>query len=135
MRPMLGRHAANLPDPIGMTMDFLKYVWIAQLIYTFVIASTKFAVLAFYWRLFSINARTTIWVVSGMCAAWWVSIVSVSIHSLTGNNTDRPFASCCASSSAAYLFRRHGTSLSQEQSASLSDPYTWEDPFLMLFLI
>lgn len=72
---MLGRHVANLPDPM-MIIDFLRSVWLAQIFYTFAIASIKFSVLAFYWRLFAVNARVVILVVAGMCVAWFVAIVS-----------------------------------------------------------
>lgn len=81
MRSMLGRHVANLPDPM-MIIDFLRSVWIAQVFYTFAIASIKFAVLAFYWRLFSVNARIVIWVVFGMCVAWFIAIVGTPVHNL-----------------------------------------------------
>ncbi|KAH9869189.1 hypothetical protein IAQ61_006394 [Plenodomus lingam] len=73
MRDMLGRHVADLPDPM-MIIEFLKCVWIAQLMYTFAITSTKLAVLAFYWRLFAVSARVIIWVVAGMCIAWFIGI-------------------------------------------------------------
>ena len=72
---MLGRHAADLANPL-MIIDFLKSVWIAQVFYTFAIAGIKLAVLAFYWRLFSVSARYVIWVVSGMAVAWFIAIVS-----------------------------------------------------------
>lgn len=81
MRSMLGRHVANLPDPL-MIIDFLKCVWIAQLLYTFAIASIKLAVLAFYWRLFAVKSRTMILVVAGMCIAWFIAIVSTALRSL-----------------------------------------------------
>ncbi|CAO2657793.1 Nn.00g039190.m01.CDS01 [Neocucurbitaria sp. VM-36] len=73
MRSMLGRHVADLEDPL-MIIDFLKSVWIAQVFYTFAIAGIKLAVLAFYWRLFSVNARNIIWIVSGMSIAWFIAI-------------------------------------------------------------
>ncbi|KAF2134347.1 hypothetical protein P153DRAFT_420062 [Dothidotthia symphoricarpi CBS 119687] len=80
MRSMLGRHVANLSHPL-MVIDFLKSVWIAQMFYTFAIACIKFAVLAFYWRLFSVNARTVIWIVAGMCAAWYIAMLMCFVFS------------------------------------------------------
>lgn len=72
---MLGLHVTELPDPM-MIIDFLKSIWIAQILYTFAIANIKFVVLAFYWRLFSVKMRAVIWVVAGMCVAWFIAIVS-----------------------------------------------------------
>ena len=78
MRPMLGLHVADLPNPM-MIVDFLKTIWIAQIFYTLGITANKFVVLAFYWRLFSIKMRMTIWVVGGLCTAWFIAIVSLLI--------------------------------------------------------
>lgn len=74
---MLGLHVTQLADQM-MIVDFLKYIWVAQIIYTFAIANIKFVVLAFYWRLFSVKMRAAIWIVAGMCIAWFIAIVSVS---------------------------------------------------------
>ncbi|KAF1844725.1 uncharacterized protein K460DRAFT_97550 [Cucurbitaria berberidis CBS 394.84] len=74
MRSMLGRHVDSLPNPL-MIIDFLKCIWIAQIFYTFAIACIKFAVLAFYWRLFSVHARTAIWIVAAACVAWFIAIL------------------------------------------------------------
>ncbi|KAF2848189.1 hypothetical protein T440DRAFT_500551 [Plenodomus tracheiphilus IPT5] len=63
MRDMLGRHVADLPDPMML------------ILYTCAIANIKLAVLAFYWRLFAVNARIAIWIVSGMCIAWFLAIL------------------------------------------------------------
>jgi hypothetical protein len=74
---MLGLHVTELPNPI-MIVDFLKTIWIAQIFYTLGITANKFVVLAFYWRLFSIKMRVTIWVVGGLCASWFIAIVGLS---------------------------------------------------------
>lgn len=77
MRKSLGLHAGEITDPTRI-MDFLRNIWIAQILYTFAISTIKFSVLAFYWRLFSVKGRTTIYLVTGMAVAWCVAIVSVT---------------------------------------------------------
>jgi hypothetical protein len=74
---MLGLHVMELSNPL-MIVDFLKIVFIANIFYTLCIANIKFVVLAFYWRLFSVQTRTMIWVVAGMCLAWFIAIVRLS---------------------------------------------------------
>jgi hypothetical protein len=78
MRPMLGRHVTDLENPLSI-IDFLKGIWVAQIFYTMSIANIKFVVLAFYWRLFSVKMRMTIWVMAGACIAWFVAIVRHSL--------------------------------------------------------
>jgi hypothetical protein len=81
MRPMLGLHITQLPNPL-MIVEFLKTIYIANILYTLAITANKFVVLAFYWRLFSIKMRKTIWLVGGLCAAWFIAIVSRAINTV-----------------------------------------------------
>jgi hypothetical protein len=85
MRSNLGRHVTDLSSPLEI-IDFLRVVFIANIFYTFAIANIKFVVLAFYWRLFSVKMRTTIWIVAGMCVAWFVAIVGLLTCSTTIRN-------------------------------------------------
>ncbi|KAH7393772.1 hypothetical protein DE146DRAFT_659974 [Phaeosphaeria sp. MPI-PUGE-AT-0046c] len=74
MRPMLGVHVTELPNQM-LIVDFLKSVYVGQILYTFAIANIKFVVLAFYWRLFSVKMRAVIWIVACMCIAWFIAIL------------------------------------------------------------
>jgi hypothetical protein len=75
MRQSLGVHVANLTDTTQL-VDFLRYVFIANILYTLCITSIKLSILAFYWRLFSVKGRTTIYIVTAMVIAWGIAIVS-----------------------------------------------------------
>jgi hypothetical protein len=79
MRSMLGIHVMELSNPM-MIVEFLRVVFVANIFYTLCIANIKLVVLAFYWRLFSIQSRTMIWVVAGMCLSWFVAIVGMPNH-------------------------------------------------------
>ncbi|KAF2832046.1 hypothetical protein CC86DRAFT_85348 [Ophiobolus disseminans] len=74
MRKSLGVHVADITDPIRI-VDFLRNVWIANILYTFSISMIKFSVLAFYWRLFSVKAQRMIYIVTVMVMAWLVAIL------------------------------------------------------------
>lgn len=75
MRPHLGKHADTLSIPI--IIQFLKYVFAAQLLYVIALAWIKLAILAFYWRLFSIKARWPVLITTGVVIAWIISGVSL----------------------------------------------------------
>lgn len=89
----MGIHIGEITDPMRV-VDFLRNVWIAQLFYTFAISTIKFSVLAFYWRLFSVKGRTTIYIVTAMAIAWCIAIVSMI------NKTDHCCTANVSSSSA-----------------------------------
>jgi hypothetical protein len=79
MWPTLGRHTEDLlalPDGVEQVTGFLKLVFIGQLMYTFGISFSKFSILAFYWRLFSVTARIPIYVMSFVAFGWCTGIVS-----------------------------------------------------------
>jgi hypothetical protein len=76
MRKSLGVHIIILTPPD--IIDFLKSVFIGQILYTFSITTIKLSVLAFYWRLFEIKARTTIYIVTAMSLSWCLAIVRLS---------------------------------------------------------
>jgi hypothetical protein len=83
MWPALSVHIAELmalPNGLEIITRFLKMVFIGQLLYTFGVAISKFAILAFYWRLFSITARIPIYIMSFVAFGWLTGIVSA--HSL-----------------------------------------------------
>jgi hypothetical protein len=73
MRKSLGVHITVLMPPD--IIDFFKSVFIGQILYTFSITTIKLSVLAFYWRLFEIKARTTIYIVTAMSISWCIAIV------------------------------------------------------------
>lgn len=74
MRKSLGMHLATITDP-AQIIDFLKMIFIGNILYVWGIATIKFSVLAFYWRLFSVNARLVIYIVTFMAAAWLIALV------------------------------------------------------------
>jgi hypothetical protein len=74
MRQSLGVHITDITNPLDI-IDFLKSVFIGQILYTFSITTIKLSVLAFYWRLFEIKARVTIYIVTAMSIAWCTAIV------------------------------------------------------------
>ncbi|KAH7018654.1 hypothetical protein B0J12DRAFT_722435 [Macrophomina phaseolina] len=78
MRKSLGLHIAEITDP-DRIIEFLKIVYIIQIMYVWAISITKFSVLAFYWRLFSVSARITIWIVTFMAVSWFVALVFLTI--------------------------------------------------------
>ena len=74
MRKSLGVHITDITNPLDI-VDFLKSVFIGQILYTFSITTIKLSVLAFYWRLFEIKARITIYIVTAMSISWCIAIV------------------------------------------------------------
>ena len=73
MRKQLGLHAAGIaPADI---IDFLRNVFIAQMLYVWAISTIKFSVLAFYWRLFSVNARIAIYIGMFLSVGWLITLV------------------------------------------------------------
>ena len=74
MRKSLGLHITTIEDPFQV-MDFLKSIYIANMLYTCSITAIKLSILGFYWRLFSLKARVVIYATLGMVIAWWISIV------------------------------------------------------------
>jgi hypothetical protein len=96
MRKSLGVHVAEITDPMRI-IDFLRNIWIAQILYTFSISTIKFSVLAFYWRLFSIKGRRTIYVVTFMSASWLIAIVRPQTpHFIQISHADPVTSSCSA---------------------------------------
>lgn len=74
MRKHLGQHADTLEVPV--VIQFLKYTFAAQLLYVVALAWIKLAILAFYWKLFSIKARWPITICAGIVVAWVFGVVS-----------------------------------------------------------
>jgi hypothetical protein len=77
MRKSLGVHITDITNPQDI-VQFLKSVFIGQILYTFSITTIKLSVLAFYWRLFEIKARITIYVITAMSISWCIAIVRPS---------------------------------------------------------
>ncbi|RMZ71660.1 integral membrane [Pyrenophora seminiperda CCB06] len=74
MRPSLGLHITDITD-LQQIMDFLRNIYVGQILYTLSITSIKLSVLAFYWRLFEIKARFTIIAVTACSIAWCIAIL------------------------------------------------------------
>lgn len=73
----MGTHIADImarPDGIEAVNNFLRWIFVGQLMYTFSISFSKFTILAFYWRLFSIKARIPIYVMSFIVFGWLISM-------------------------------------------------------------
>ncbi|KAF1830495.1 hypothetical protein BDW02DRAFT_572956 [Decorospora gaudefroyi] len=79
MRPSLGRHVTTISTE--KIIDFLLQVFMGQIFYTFSITTIKLSLLAFYWRLFEVKARITIYVVTAMSLAWCIAIFLCVIFS------------------------------------------------------
>lgn len=77
MRESLGLHATEIQDP-AQAIAFLKNIYVGNILYTLSITAIKLSVLAFYWRLFEIKARITIYIVTAAAIIWCISIVSLS---------------------------------------------------------
>ncbi|GAB1734328.1 hypothetical protein NU195Hw_g9169t1 [Hortaea werneckii] len=73
LRPWLGKHAGTEVS-IPHVVDFLRNLFVAQLLYTVCITLNKSTILAFYWRLFSVRSRIPILAVTAVVVAWFLSI-------------------------------------------------------------
>ena len=75
----LGRHYQVLgPDYLT---NFLKYLFIGEIIYTCQICAVKYSVLAFYYRIFKHSTiRLPIYILTAVITMWGVAIVSHSYH-------------------------------------------------------
>ena len=73
VRPQLGRHANELDLPT--IIQFMKFVFPAQLLYVVALAFIKCSLLAFYWRLFSIRSRGPIIAGVVIVIAWCIAVV------------------------------------------------------------
>ncbi|KAI4656049.1 hypothetical protein J4E93_000765 [Alternaria ventricosa] len=74
MRESLGLHINEITNPLQI-IAFLRNIYIGQILYTLSITSIKLSVLAFYWRLFEIKSRITIYVVTAASIAWCIAIM------------------------------------------------------------
>lgn len=75
--PVLGSHAAVIlaePDGVAKVNNFLRWIFVLQMIYTISISLNKFTILAFYWRLFSVKVRWPIYIMTFVVFGWLVSI-------------------------------------------------------------
>jgi hypothetical protein len=127
MWPALGIHIAELmgrPDGLEIITRFLKMVFIGQLLYTFGVAVSKFAILAFYWRLFSITARIPIYIMSFIVFGWLTGIVSA--HSLIWRGPTNMIYSASPSFLPVILSPQVGTSPSQRRLVSAPSRSTSE---------
>lgn len=68
-------HITAVQDPNDI-VDFLRNVYIGQILYVLSIVAIKYSVLAFYWRLFSVSARVAIYIVTFMVTGWLIALVS-----------------------------------------------------------
>ncbi|KNG49534.1 integral membrane protein [Stemphylium lycopersici] len=60
---------------LALANGFFYVCIIGQILYTLSITAIKLSVLAFYWRLFEVKARLTIYVVTGASIAWCTAIM------------------------------------------------------------
>ncbi|EMD61100.1 hypothetical protein GGP41_010008 [Bipolaris sorokiniana] len=74
MRDSLGLHIYEIENPLQI-IAFLKNIYVGNILYTLCITSVKLSVLAFYWRLFEIKARITIYIVTAAAIAWCTAIL------------------------------------------------------------
>ncbi|KAF2794214.1 hypothetical protein K505DRAFT_337152 [Melanomma pulvis-pyrius CBS 109.77] len=77
MRKSLGHQVTEVET--ADLIQFLYYVFWGQILYLTSIAITKFSILAFYWRLFSVTARIPIMVVTFVVFAWLMSLLFIVI--------------------------------------------------------
>ncbi|CAI6337187.1 unnamed protein product [Periconia digitata] len=78
MRISLGLHITDITNPLQV-MDFLRNIYVANMLYTCCISAIKLSILGFYWRLFSLKARVVIYITLGMVLAWWIAIMALCI--------------------------------------------------------
>lgn len=74
MGPNLGLHVIE-DVPISDVIGFLKFLFAGQLLYVISLATIKFTILAFYWRLFSVALRIPILIALFIVTAWALSVV------------------------------------------------------------
>lgn len=63
-------------------IQFLKYVYALQIVYTVSIGTIKASLLCFYWRLFSVRSRVPLLVASGLVVSWVIITVSTFLQTL-----------------------------------------------------
>ncbi|KAH7073652.1 hypothetical protein BKA63DRAFT_38141 [Paraphoma chrysanthemicola] len=80
MRKSLGVHLPTITD-MSRIEDFLKNIFIANILYTLSITTIKLSILAFYWRLFGVTASIVIYIVTFMSLAWCIAILLCVIFS------------------------------------------------------
>jgi hypothetical protein len=71
----MGKHALT-EVPLPGVIDFLRNLFVAQIFYTCCVCANKAAILAFYWRLFSVRSRFPILAIMAVVVAWFLAIVS-----------------------------------------------------------
>lgn len=72
--PQLGKHL-GLEVSTPQLLVFLEFLFPEQLLYCVCIATNKLAILAFYWRLFSIKARIPIIALTGIVSIWAIGLI------------------------------------------------------------
>lgn len=126
VRPHLGQHADTLNMPI--IIDFLKYVFPAQILYVVALAFIKGSILAFYWRIFAIKARLPLIIGATIVAAWGIG-VSLSLV-FTCNPVQAQWDltltnAVCVSRRAVYLGASVPNVVTDVLLLGLPIPYVW----------
>jgi hypothetical protein len=74
---VLGSHAADVlawPDGVAQINNFLRWIFVQQMVYTISITLNKLTILAFYWRLFSVKVRWPIYIMTFVAVGWLISM-------------------------------------------------------------
>lgn len=77
-----GKHLEVL-DPNTFLADFFKNLFAGEILYTLLIVTVKFSILAFYWRLFGRSVKIPVWILGGITAAWGIAVILVSVFQCT----------------------------------------------------
>lgn len=70
IRPKIGHHYEEYS--IDEVVEFLKFVFPAQIVYVIALAFIKLSILAFYWRIFAIKARIPLIIGTVIVGAWGI---------------------------------------------------------------
>lgn len=73
-----GRHFEVL-DRNTFVPTFFKNLFTGEIIYTLVIVTVKFSILAFYWRLFTQAIRLPVYILGAITSAWGLAVILVTI--------------------------------------------------------
>jgi hypothetical protein len=72
---MLGHHVEEYANNLSQLIEFLKFVYAAQIIYATSIGVIKASLLCFFWRLFSVRSRIPLIIAAGIVVCWTIATV------------------------------------------------------------
>ena len=76
IRQGCGLHIWVLPP--NFWTDFLRSLYIGEILYFLILCFAKYSILAFYLRIFTAKIRHPVYVLTGIITAWGVAVVSLS---------------------------------------------------------